>query len=141
MSYLSETKHFFPLKLIKLQPRSKTSFRYRHAARFDNSLCLISDADDAVYLEDEREREEYVLNDIGVIFYGDHNNIKSRSWSYGQVSHLKSVTVEGMSLNTLVTCITAVATCQYQTSLISCFSGFEAPRQTAQEQRLRKAAA
>ncbi|XP_016076580.1 PREDICTED: coagulation factor XIII A chain [Miniopterus natalensis] len=40
--------------------------------------------DDAVYLEDEREREEYVLNDIGVIFYGDHNNIKSRSWSYGQ---------------------------------------------------------
>ncbi|XP_059544514.1 coagulation factor XIII A chain [Myotis daubentonii] len=40
--------------------------------------------DDAVYLDDEREREEYVLNDIGVIFYGDFNNIKSRSWSYGQ---------------------------------------------------------
>ncbi|EPQ09835.1 Coagulation factor XIII A chain [Myotis brandtii] len=40
--------------------------------------------EDAVYLEDDREREEYVLNDIGVIFYGDFNNIKSRSWSYGQ---------------------------------------------------------
>ncbi|XP_054447893.1 coagulation factor XIII A chain [Pteronotus mesoamericanus] len=39
---------------------------------------------DAVYLEDEKEREEYVLNDIGVIFYGDVNNIKARSWSYGQ---------------------------------------------------------
>ncbi|XP_058141173.1 coagulation factor XIII A chain [Dasypus novemcinctus] len=40
--------------------------------------------DDAVYLEDEKEREEYVLNDIGVIFYGDVNDKKSRSWSYGQ---------------------------------------------------------
>ncbi|XP_024408054.2 coagulation factor XIII A chain [Desmodus rotundus] len=40
--------------------------------------------EDAVYLEDDREREEYVLNDIGVIFYGDVTNIKTRSWSYGQ---------------------------------------------------------
>ncbi|XP_039081369.1 coagulation factor XIII A chain, partial [Hyaena hyaena] len=41
-------------------------------------------AEDAVYLDDDKEREEYVLNDIGVIFYGDFNDIKSRSWSYGQ---------------------------------------------------------
>ncbi|XP_032105931.1 coagulation factor XIII A chain isoform X1 [Sapajus apella] len=40
--------------------------------------------DDAVYLDDEKEREEYVLNDIGVIFYGEVNDIKTRSWSYGQ---------------------------------------------------------
>ncbi|XP_048204522.1 coagulation factor XIII A chain isoform X2 [Perognathus longimembris pacificus] len=40
--------------------------------------------EDAVYLDDEKERQEYVLNDIGVIFYGDFNNVKSRSWSYGQ---------------------------------------------------------
>ncbi|KAM5269018.1 coagulation factor XIII A chain isoform 1-T3 [Hipposideros larvatus] len=40
--------------------------------------------DDAVYLDDDKEKEEYVLNDIGVIFYGDSNNIRSRSWSYGQ---------------------------------------------------------
>ncbi|XP_019480321.1 PREDICTED: coagulation factor XIII A chain [Hipposideros armiger] len=40
--------------------------------------------DDAVYLDDDKEKEEYVLNDIGVIFYGDANNIRSRSWSYGQ---------------------------------------------------------
>ncbi|XP_010621102.1 coagulation factor XIII A chain isoform X1 [Fukomys damarensis] len=40
--------------------------------------------EDAVYLDDEKEREEYVLNDIGVIFYGDFNDIKNRSWSYGQ---------------------------------------------------------
>ncbi|XP_040839960.1 coagulation factor XIII A chain [Ochotona curzoniae] len=40
--------------------------------------------EDSVYLDDEKEKEEYVLNDIGVIFYGDVGNIKSRSWSYGQ---------------------------------------------------------
>lgn len=47
-----------------------------------------------MYLDDDKEKEEYVLNDIGVIFYGDSNNIRSRSWSYGQVSHLKFVIVE-----------------------------------------------
>ncbi|NXY82337.1 F13A factor, partial [Alcedo cyanopectus] len=39
---------------------------------------------DAVYLDDEKEREEYVLNDVGVVFHGDINEIKVRSWSYGQ---------------------------------------------------------
>lgn len=47
-----------------------------------------------MYLDNEKEREEYVLNDIGVIFYGDFNDIKSRSWSYGQVSHLTFVIVK-----------------------------------------------
>lgn len=55
------------------------------------SLCFHSGAEDAVYLDDDKEKEEYVLNDVGVIFYGDSNNIRSRSWSYGQVSHLKFV--------------------------------------------------
>ncbi|KAK2503384.1 hypothetical protein MC885_018433 [Smutsia gigantea] len=40
--------------------------------------------EDAVYLDNDKEREEYVLNDIGVIFYGEVSDIKSRSWSYGQ---------------------------------------------------------
>ncbi|KFW92637.1 Coagulation factor XIII A chain [Phalacrocorax carbo] len=39
---------------------------------------------DAVYLDDEKEREEYVLNDVGIIFHGNINDIKLRSWSYGQ---------------------------------------------------------
>lgn len=54
----------------------------------------VSDAEDAVYLDNDKEREEYVLNDIGVIFYGDVSDIKSRSWSYGQVRHLKFVIVK-----------------------------------------------
>ncbi|XP_008941142.1 PREDICTED: coagulation factor XIII A chain [Merops nubicus] len=40
--------------------------------------------EDAVYLDDEKEREEYVLNDVGIVFHGNINEIKLRSWSYGQ---------------------------------------------------------
>ncbi|KAM6455695.1 coagulation factor XIII A chain isoform 1-T2 [Liasis olivaceus] len=40
--------------------------------------------EDAVFLDEEKAREEYVLNDLGVIFYGDPENIRSRSWNYGQ---------------------------------------------------------
>ncbi|XP_047014934.2 coagulation factor XIII A chain [Ictalurus punctatus] len=39
---------------------------------------------DQVYLKNEEERQEYVLNDVGMIFNGDYNNIGSRPWNYGQ---------------------------------------------------------
>lgn len=42
-----------------------------------------------MYLDDEKEREEYVLNDVGIVFHGNINDIKLRSWSYGQVSYLE----------------------------------------------------
>uniref|UniRef100_A0A4X2K0C6 Coagulation factor XIII A chain n=1 Tax=Vombatus ursinus TaxID=29139 RepID=A0A4X2K0C6_VOMUR len=40
--------------------------------------------EDAVYLDNDKEREEYVLNDLGIIFHGNFNDIKTRSWNYGQ---------------------------------------------------------
>nr|XP_028593639.1 coagulation factor XIII A chain [Podarcis muralis]XP_028593640.1 coagulation factor XIII A chain [Podarcis muralis] len=40
--------------------------------------------EDAVFLDDEKQRQEYVLNDLGVIFYGEPDSIRSRSWNYGQ---------------------------------------------------------
>uniref|UniRef100_A0A6J0TAC9 Coagulation factor XIII A chain n=1 Tax=Pogona vitticeps TaxID=103695 RepID=A0A6J0TAC9_9SAUR len=40
--------------------------------------------EDDVFLDDEKERQEYVLNDLGVIYYGDPESIKTRSWNYGQ---------------------------------------------------------
>ncbi|KAF4087813.1 hypothetical protein AMELA_G00075550 [Ameiurus melas] len=39
---------------------------------------------DQVYLKNEEERQEYVLNDVGMIYNGDYNNIGSRPWNYGQ---------------------------------------------------------
>ncbi|XP_065150833.2 coagulation factor XIII A chain-like [Paramisgurnus dabryanus] len=42
------------------------------------------DPEDQVYMPRDSDRQEYVLNDVGVIFNGEFNNITSRSWNYGQ---------------------------------------------------------
>ncbi|XP_075069071.1 protein-glutamine gamma-glutamyltransferase 5-like [Mixophyes fleayi] len=40
--------------------------------------------DDATFLENEKERKEYVMNENGFIFVGNANYISKRSWIYGQ---------------------------------------------------------
>ncbi|XP_057178198.1 coagulation factor XIII A chain-like [Triplophysa rosa] len=35
-------------------------------------------------MEKEEDRQEYVLNDVGVIYNGEFNNVTVRSWNYGQ---------------------------------------------------------
>lgn len=44
--------------------------------------------DDVVYLENENLLNEYVLNDRGVIFAGNHRQIGGRPWNFGQVLFL-----------------------------------------------------
>ncbi|XP_026882133.2 coagulation factor XIII A chain [Electrophorus electricus] len=39
---------------------------------------------DAVFLDDEEEREECVLNELGVIYHGAYDDVAERSWNYGQ---------------------------------------------------------
>lgn len=48
-------------------------------------------AGDTVYLSDEKERQEYVMNENGVIFRGSGNYISPLNWDFGQVKAHKFV--------------------------------------------------
>ncbi|XP_051970450.1 coagulation factor XIII A chain-like [Xyrauchen texanus] len=39
---------------------------------------------DQVYMPEESNREEYLLNEVGTIYNGEFDNVNSRSWNYGQ---------------------------------------------------------
>lgn len=41
--------------------------------------------DDAVFLDDEEKRGEYVMNEEGIIYKGSGNYITSMNWDFGQV--------------------------------------------------------
>ncbi|CAM1331837.1 F13A1 (predicted) [Pycnogonum litorale] len=40
--------------------------------------------EDAVYMESQTMRNEYVLNDVGKVYVGSHNNPRGRRWVFGQ---------------------------------------------------------
>ena len=46
--------------------------------------------DDTVYLDQQTSREEYVLNDSGLIWMGTAKRNRGMPWNFGQVSELRA---------------------------------------------------
>lgn len=46
---------------------------------------------DAVYMPSEKERYEYVLNEVGRIYTGSHESKSSRDWYFEQVRFMFEV--------------------------------------------------
>uniref|UniRef100_A0A8C2ZK43 protein-glutamine gamma-glutamyltransferase n=1 Tax=Cyclopterus lumpus TaxID=8103 RepID=A0A8C2ZK43_CYCLU len=44
-------------------------------------------SDDAVFLDDESERQECVMTEMGIIYHGSYDDIAERNWNYGQFNY------------------------------------------------------
>uniref|UniRef100_A0A667YSI2 protein-glutamine gamma-glutamyltransferase n=1 Tax=Myripristis murdjan TaxID=586833 RepID=A0A667YSI2_9TELE len=44
-------------------------------------------AADAVFLDDEEERDECVMNEMGIIYHGAYDDVSERTWNYGQFDY------------------------------------------------------
>lgn len=53
--------------------------------RSKNRAFLLLLTEDVVYMEDPKQREEYVLNEKGRIWVGTINNNTGRPWNFAQV--------------------------------------------------------
>ncbi|XP_059211111.1 coagulation factor XIII A chain [Centropristis striata] len=42
---------------------------------------------DAVFLDDEKERQECVMNEVGIIYHGAYDDVSERDWNYGQFNY------------------------------------------------------
>nr|XP_033819125.1 protein-glutamine gamma-glutamyltransferase 6-like isoform X2 [Geotrypetes seraphini] len=65
---------------ISTQQGKRTSFRAGHFILLFNPWA----SDDLVYMEDEEERKEYVLNDHGISYFGHEKFIREEGWNFGQ---------------------------------------------------------
>ncbi|XP_073930569.1 protein-glutamine gamma-glutamyltransferase 6 [Castor canadensis] len=67
--------------------RARPSSRRKHSDRKLGEFVLLFNPwcpEDDVFLASEEERQEYVLNDSGIIFRGVEKHIRAQGWNYGQ---------------------------------------------------------
>lgn len=57
---------------------------YFRVHKLPHNLLLLSSAD-AVFLDDEKERQECVMTEMGIIYHGAYDDVAERDWNYGQV--------------------------------------------------------
>ncbi|XP_051701154.2 protein-glutamine gamma-glutamyltransferase 6 isoform X1 [Oryctolagus cuniculus] len=66
---------------------ARASSRRKHSDRKLGEFILLFNPwcpEDDVFLDSEEERQEYVLNDSGVIFRGVEKHIRAQGWNFGQ---------------------------------------------------------
>ncbi|NP_001361172.1 protein-glutamine gamma-glutamyltransferase 6 [Xenopus tropicalis] len=70
----------YKLQLYTTSSKKKSYFKLREFVLLFNPWA----EDDVVYMEDENERCEYVLNDHGIIYFGHEEMIDEQGWDFGQ---------------------------------------------------------
>ncbi|XP_053575204.1 protein-glutamine gamma-glutamyltransferase E-like isoform X2 [Bombina bombina] len=71
---------YYNFNMHILSKRKSSHFKLHNFILLFNPWC----EDDLVYMEDENERQEYVLNDSGIIYYGLEDYIDQQGWNFGQ---------------------------------------------------------
>lgn len=65
-------------------PRLVEDFFFWTELVYFNAIAFRFSADD-VFLDDEPERQECVINEMGIIYHGAYDDVAERQWNYGQV--------------------------------------------------------
>ncbi|XP_060749811.1 protein-glutamine gamma-glutamyltransferase K-like [Tachysurus vachellii] len=73
----------YELSVITWTPKGINRF----SRKSENDIYLLFNPwckDDSVFMDEENERNEYVMNDVGKIYYGNESQIGNRNWNFGQ---------------------------------------------------------
>ncbi|XP_060793687.1 protein-glutamine gamma-glutamyltransferase K [Neoarius graeffei] len=74
---------YYQLSVVTWTPKGSNTY----SCKPENDIYLLFNPwckDDSVFMDKEDERNEYVLNDVGTLYYGSDSQIEGRSWIFGQ---------------------------------------------------------